>query len=129
MTRRIESLPLFATDPVLGAYLLGPDRVQEFKQMVPLLEARGMPKIDHLMGGRYTPPVWRGSTGNMDLIATRTCRWHQMVSRILTDGNKRQSQSARSDVAQWETDLARLTGRDQDGLQARVGEPLLLRER
>jgi hypothetical protein len=57
MTRRIESLPLFATDPVLGAYLLGPDRVREFKQMVPMLEARGMPRVDHLMGGRYTRAV------------------------------------------------------------------------
>ena len=57
VTRRVDTLPLFATDPVLGTYLLGPDRVQEFKQMVPMLEARGMPKIDHLMGGRYTRAV------------------------------------------------------------------------
>jgi hypothetical protein len=55
--RDLESLPLFATDSVLGAALLGPDRVQEFRQMVPMLEARGMPKIDHLMGGRYTRAV------------------------------------------------------------------------
>jgi len=53
----IESLPLFATDDVIGAALLGADRVQEWRQMVPLLEARGFPKIDALMGGRYTPAV------------------------------------------------------------------------
>lgn len=53
----LESLPLFATDSELGAALLGPGRVQEFQQMVPMLEARGMPKIDHLMGGRYTRAV------------------------------------------------------------------------
>jgi hypothetical protein len=57
MARKAESLPLFATDAVLGAYLLGAERVQEFKQMVELLERRGFPKIDHLMGGRYTPAV------------------------------------------------------------------------
>lgn len=53
----LETLPLFASDSELGTALLGPDRVQEFKQMVPLLEARGLPKIDHLMGGRYTRAV------------------------------------------------------------------------
>jgi hypothetical protein len=53
----IESLPLFATDEVIGAALLGANRVQEWRQMVPLLEARGFPKIDALMGGRYTPAV------------------------------------------------------------------------
>ena len=53
----IESLPLFATDEVIGAALLGVGRVQEWRQVVPLLEARGLPKVDHLMGGRYVPAV------------------------------------------------------------------------
>jgi hypothetical protein len=53
----IESLPLFATDEVIGAALLGADRVQEWRQIVPLLEARGLPKVDPLMGGRYVPAV------------------------------------------------------------------------
>lgn len=42
---------------MIGAALLGADRVQEWRQIAPLLEARGMPKIDTLMGGRYTPAV------------------------------------------------------------------------
>jgi hypothetical protein len=50
-------LPLFAADDLIGAALLGADRVHEFQQMVPLLESRGFPKIDHLMGGRYVPAV------------------------------------------------------------------------
>jgi hypothetical protein len=50
-------LPWFATDNVLGAALLGPDRVEEFRKIVPMLEARGLPKVDHLMGGRYVPAV------------------------------------------------------------------------
>jgi hypothetical protein len=53
----LSTLPLFASDDVLGAALLGPDRVAEFRQMVPLLEPRGFPKIDQLMGGRYVPAV------------------------------------------------------------------------
>jgi hypothetical protein len=53
----LESLPLFATDSVLGAALLGADRVQEFRQIAPMLEARGLPKIDPLMGGRYMRAV------------------------------------------------------------------------
>jgi hypothetical protein len=48
----VELLPLFATDDVIGAALLGPKRVQEWHQLAPLLEARGLPKIDPLMGGR-----------------------------------------------------------------------------
>jgi hypothetical protein len=53
----LESLPLFATDDAIGAALLGPKRVAEFKQIVPLLEARGLPKVDQMLGGRYTRAV------------------------------------------------------------------------
>jgi hypothetical protein len=52
-----EGLPLFAADDVIGAWLLGPQRKQEWPQIAPLLEARGMPKVDQLMGGRYTPAI------------------------------------------------------------------------
>lgn len=51
-TTSLDNLPLFATDDVLGAALLGADRVQEWRQIVPLLETRGLPKVDKLMGGR-----------------------------------------------------------------------------
>jgi hypothetical protein len=53
----IELLPWFATDDAIASALLGPERVAEFKQLVPLLEARGLPKVDQLMGGRYLPAV------------------------------------------------------------------------
>jgi hypothetical protein len=56
-TSNLESLPLFASDDAIGAALLGRERVAEFKQIVPLLEARGLPKVDQLMGGRYTRAV------------------------------------------------------------------------
>ncbi len=53
----LNNLPLFATDDVLGAVLLGADRVQEWRQIALLLEARGLPKFDKLMGGRYVRAV------------------------------------------------------------------------
>jgi hypothetical protein len=54
--RNLESLPLFA-DSLLGAALLGPDRVREWRQVAQMLEERGLPKVDQLMGGRYVPAV------------------------------------------------------------------------
>jgi hypothetical protein len=56
-SRNLGSPPLFAIDDVIGAALLGPDRETEFEQIAPLLEARGTPKADELMGGRYVPGV------------------------------------------------------------------------
>ena len=55
--RNLELLPWFAGDNKLGAALFGPDRVQEWRQIAPLLEARGLPKIDPMMGGRYVRAV------------------------------------------------------------------------
>jgi hypothetical protein len=52
-----ESLPWFATDEILGAALLGPDRVQEWLAITPLLEKKGLPRIDPFMHGRYVPAV------------------------------------------------------------------------
>jgi hypothetical protein len=52
-----DLLPLFAADEAIGAMLLGSGREQERRQIVTLLEARGFPKIDHLMGGRYVRAV------------------------------------------------------------------------
>jgi hypothetical protein len=53
----INSLPWFADDMAIGQALLGPVRAAEWKQIATLLEGRGLPKIDALMGGRYIPAV------------------------------------------------------------------------
>ncbi len=53
----LDSLPLFATDDIIGTALLGRERAAEWCQIAPLLEARGLPKIDQMMGGRYMPAV------------------------------------------------------------------------
>ena len=53
----IEHLPLFASDREIGAALLGSERACEWKELAPLYERRGFPKIDAVMGGRYVPAI------------------------------------------------------------------------
>jgi hypothetical protein len=53
----LEKLPLFATEQEIATALLGPGKVDHWQQIAPLLERRGLPTIDGLMGGRYTPAV------------------------------------------------------------------------
>jgi hypothetical protein len=55
--RTLDQLPLFADDSSIGAALFGPDRAGEWPSIASLLETRGLPKIDVLMGGRYVPAV------------------------------------------------------------------------
>lgn len=54
---RLDDLPLFADDLSIGAALLGRARASEWRDLAPLLEARGLPKMDELLGGRYVPAV------------------------------------------------------------------------
>jgi hypothetical protein len=55
--RALDELPLFADDMAIGAALLGAARAGEWKAIAPLLEQKGLPKIDQLHGGRYVPAV------------------------------------------------------------------------
>jgi hypothetical protein len=55
--RALETLPAFASDADLGRAILGARRAGEWRQIAALLEPRGLPKIDALMGGRYVPAV------------------------------------------------------------------------
>jgi len=53
----LDRLPLFASEEAVACALLGPGKVTEWHQIAPLLEKRGFPSIDGLMGGRYTPAI------------------------------------------------------------------------
>jgi hypothetical protein len=53
----IEQLPLFADERSLSEAVLGRGKYTHWRAVVPLLEGRGFPKIDGLMGGRYWPAV------------------------------------------------------------------------
>jgi hypothetical protein len=55
--RTLDQLPLFAYDSSIGAALFGSDRAGEWPSIASLLDTRGLPKIDALMGGRYVPAV------------------------------------------------------------------------
>jgi hypothetical protein len=53
----LDQLPLFAEDSLIGAAVFGCGRACEWSSIASLLERRGLPKIDELMGGRYVPAV------------------------------------------------------------------------
>jgi len=53
----LAELPLFASEEDIAGALMGPGKASVFRAIVPLLERRGFPQIDDLMGGRYVPAV------------------------------------------------------------------------
>jgi len=55
----LDKLPLFPDEESLSAALLGAGKIVHWRQIAPLLEADGFPKVDALMGGRYAPAVRR----------------------------------------------------------------------
>jgi hypothetical protein len=56
-SKPFDTLPLFADDLAIGNALLGPRRSREWREIAALLESRGLPKMDPLMGGRYVPAI------------------------------------------------------------------------
>jgi hypothetical protein len=55
--RSLADLPIYADDLLIGAAVLGKSRAREWRELAPLLETKGLPKIDRLHGGRYVPAV------------------------------------------------------------------------
>jgi hypothetical protein len=53
----LRELPLFADERMLSEAILGRGKYSQWRAIAPLLERRGFPTIDGLMGGRYTPAV------------------------------------------------------------------------
>lgn len=53
----LEQLPLFADERSLSEAVLGRGKYTHWRAIIPLLERRGFPTIDGLMGGRYVPAV------------------------------------------------------------------------
>ena len=56
-TKTFDDLPLFADEASLAEVVMGAGKTSEWCQFAALLEPRGLPKIDELMGGRYRPAV------------------------------------------------------------------------
>ena len=55
--RTMDDLPLFASDEEISEIVMGEGKAKEWLAILPLLERRGLPSIDGLMGGRYDPAV------------------------------------------------------------------------
>jgi hypothetical protein len=53
----LRELPLSADERSLSDAVLGRGKYTHWRAVVPLLERRGFPTIDGLMGGRYWPAV------------------------------------------------------------------------
>jgi hypothetical protein len=53
----LDNLPMFASEEAIAGALMGPGKNAEWRQIAPLLERRGFPTIDGLMGGRYTRAI------------------------------------------------------------------------
>lgn len=68
-TPHLEELPLFATDAEIGRALLGLARACEWPSLAPLYERRGFPKVDPVMGGRYTPAIKAFFDGEYGLVS------------------------------------------------------------
>lgn len=56
-TSRSTDYPCLPTNDPLGEAVLGHGKYIHWRAVVSLLEGRGFPKIDGLMGGRYVPAV------------------------------------------------------------------------
>lgn len=54
---RYNDLPLYASDEELGPAILGPKRAHLWPQVAKVEEKAGLPRIQHLYGGRYTPGI------------------------------------------------------------------------
>lgn len=58
VTDILSKLPLFATDDEIAIAIVGKARASNWKRgALPILEARGLPRVDPLHGGRPVPLV------------------------------------------------------------------------
>jgi hypothetical protein len=52
-----EPIPLYPTEEQIARAVLPPDKTKEWDGIASVLERRGFPQIDPLLGGRYWPAV------------------------------------------------------------------------
>lgn len=55
--KTLDQLPAFASEDDLATALMGTGKITVWRQIAPLLERRGFPTVDGLLGGRYVPAV------------------------------------------------------------------------
>lgn len=70
MTDLLDKLPLFATDKEIALAIVGKERAQMWiKSVVPILERKGLPRIDPLHDGRPVALVRKFYEGYMGITA------------------------------------------------------------
>lgn len=52
-----QAMPLYPTEEQIARAILPPDHVKSWDGIAAVLERRGFPQIDPLLGGRYWPAV------------------------------------------------------------------------
>ena len=52
-----DNVPLYPSEAEIAVLVLGPTRAREWRVIAEVLEVKGLPKIDPLMGGRFLPAV------------------------------------------------------------------------
>jgi hypothetical protein len=72
-------LPLFASDDAISEVLMGAGKAKDWLAILPLLERRGFPAINGLLGGRYTPPSKRSLIENTRFTAN--CKFTSPTER------------------------------------------------
>jgi len=69
MTKTIER-PLYLSEEQIAEAVLGPGRLKDWRDRAILLERKGLPQIDPVMGGRY----WRAVLAFFDRLNGLTDR-------------------------------------------------------
>jgi hypothetical protein len=85
----LDQLPLFADEKSLSEAFLGRGKYTHWRAVVPLLERRGFPTIDGLMGGDIGPPSRRSSTENITFAAQAKYQ-RRMLPRIWKHHGRKQ---------------------------------------
>jgi hypothetical protein len=92
MTARFHTwdrLPLFADEEAISGALMGPGKTAEWRQIAPLLERRGLPTVDGLMGGRYIPALKAFSIGST--ISTVRAKYRPRTHQQSWDHGRRKA--------------------------------------
>jgi hypothetical protein len=94
-SKTYEDLPMFADEAGLAEVFMGPGKGSEWRQSADLLEARGLPKIDALMGGRYKPAVKAFFDNEYGLIASAPSPVPDGIEKLGTWTSKRKHRAHR----------------------------------
>lgn len=93
--KTLGQLPIFATDREIAVAVVGRSRAEGWrKSVLPVLEARGFPRVDALHGGRPTILVAKFYDGYFGITAGLTNAAPDGEERLGMYGKRRQAKKA-----------------------------------